>query len=135
VKERIAQDVEEEKIVHLLEEKYVRLDGTIIDVEVIARRFLHLIHMQCKCSSRYFGSQAAEEALKQSEGEIQDSCRAITQHDFINVKGKVVYANKACERALGYTVEELCSPNFDFFSLIAPDTEALWEINSPSHEG
>jgi signal transduction histidine kinase len=39
VKERIAQMMDEEKIVPLLEEKYVRLDGSIIDVEVIATPF------------------------------------------------------------------------------------------------
>ena len=39
VKERISQSLNEEKTVPLLEEKYVRLDGNIIDVEVIATPF------------------------------------------------------------------------------------------------
>jgi PAS domain S-box-containing protein len=36
VKERVAQLVEQGNIVPLLEEKYVRLDGSIVDVEVVA---------------------------------------------------------------------------------------------------
>jgi PAS domain S-box-containing protein len=39
VKERISQMITEEKTVPLLEEKYVRLDGSIIDVEVTATPF------------------------------------------------------------------------------------------------
>ncbi len=39
VKERIAQMVDEEKTVPLMEEKYLRLDGSIIDVDVTAAPF------------------------------------------------------------------------------------------------
>jgi len=122
VKERIVQMVEEEKIVHLLEEKFVRLDGTIIDVEVIATPFSTSdTHAMQVLFQDITDRKQTEEALKQSEAKFRTLAEQSPNMTFINVKGKVVYANKACERALGYTVEELCSPNFDFFSLIASD--------------
>ena len=44
---------------------------------------------------------------------------------FINKKGKIVYANKKCEEVMGYTREEFCSPDFDFLTLIAPESVAV----------
>lgn len=44
---------------------------------------------------------------------------------FINVKGKVVYANKLCEEVLGYTQDELYDPAFNFLQLTAPDYQDL----------
>lgn len=40
---------------------------------------------------------------------------------FINVEGKVVYANQRCEELTGYKVEELTSPDFNFLSITAPE--------------
>jgi len=39
---------------------------------------------------------------------------------FINVKGKIVYANRICEEIIGYSREELYDPNFSFLQLTAP---------------
>lgn len=44
---------------------------------------------------------------------------------FINVKGRVLYANRICEELMGYTREEFYSPNFDFRTLIAPESLEL----------
>ena len=41
---------------------------------------------------------------------------------FINIKGKVVYANSLCESIMEYTKEELYSPDFDFMNLVAPES-------------
>lgn len=40
---------------------------------------------------------------------------------FINVKGRVVYANKVCEEMMGYSREELYAPEFNFLRLTAPE--------------
>ncbi|MFH1719349.1 MAG: PAS domain S-box protein, partial [Planctomycetota bacterium] len=52
---------------------------------------------------------------------------------FINKGGKVVYANKRCEEVMGYTREQLYSPDFDFLSLIAPESQDLIKENLARH--
>ena len=42
---------------------------------------------------------------------------------FINSRGKVVYANKRCEELMGYTREEFYEPDFEFLTLIEPDSQ------------
>jgi PAS domain S-box-containing protein len=64
----------------------------------------------------------AERALRESE----EKFRTVAEHSpnmiFINAKGRVVYANQRCEEVMGYTREEICSPAFDFMTLIAPES-------------
>jgi PAS domain S-box-containing protein len=64
----------------------------------------------------------ASRALRESE----EKFRGVAEHSpnmiFINLKGKVVYANHRCEEVMGYTREEICSPAFDFLTLIAPES-------------
>ncbi|MDG6256516.1 MAG: PAS domain S-box protein [Methanomicrobiaceae archaeon] len=39
----------------------------------------------------------------------------------VNHRGKVVYANRQCEKILGYSQDELCAPSFAFQDLLAPE--------------
>ena len=41
---------------------------------------------------------------------------------FVNVGGRIVYANPRCAEVMGYSVETLTSETFDFQSLIAPES-------------
>jgi PAS domain S-box-containing protein len=52
---------------------------------------------------------------------------------FINRGGSVVYANKKCEEVMGYTREEFLSPDFNFISLIAPESVDLVTANFQRH--
>jgi len=52
---------------------------------------------------------------------------------FINQGGTVVYANQKCEEAMGYTREEFLSPDFDYMSLIAPESVNLVRANFQRH--
>jgi PAS domain S-box-containing protein len=52
---------------------------------------------------------------------------------FINRGGSVVYANKKCTEIMGYTREEFYSEDFDFSSLIAPESLELVKTNFRSH--
>jgi PAS domain S-box-containing protein len=52
---------------------------------------------------------------------------------FINVKGRVVYANRRCEEIMGYTQEEFCSPDFDFRDLIAPESTEKVALSFKEH--
>jgi PAS domain S-box-containing protein len=52
---------------------------------------------------------------------------------FINMRGRVVYANKKCEDIMGYTREEFLAPDFDFMGLIAPESLDLVKANFGRH--
>ena len=52
---------------------------------------------------------------------------------FINKRGRVVYANKRCTEVMGYSREEFYSPDFNFMSLIAPESVALIRSNFKRH--
>lgn len=44
---------------------------------------------------------------------------------FINIEGKVIYANRICEELLGYGREEFYEHGFDFLTIIAPESRDL----------
>ncbi|MBI5663829.1 MAG: PAS domain S-box protein [Nitrospirae bacterium] len=59
--------------------------------------------------------------LSESEEKFRNLAEKSPNMIFINQKGRVVYANQICEEITGYTVERLCSPDFNFLALIAPE--------------
>ncbi len=63
----------------------------------------------------------ALEALWESEEKFRNLAEQSPNMIFINRKGRIVYANEKCEEIMGYTREELYSPDFDFLVLIAPE--------------
>jgi PAS domain S-box-containing protein len=69
-----------------------------------------------------------EETLKESEEKFRNLAEESPNMIFINIRGRIIYANKKCEDVMGYKKEELYLPNFDFLTLIAPDS--LSEITS-----
>jgi PAS domain S-box-containing protein len=62
----------------------------------------------------------AEFALLESEEHFRTLAEKLPTMVFIDQKDKVVYANKKCEEDMGYSREELSSPDFKFASLISP---------------
>jgi PAS domain S-box-containing protein len=64
----------------------------------------------------------AEEKLRESEGKFRNLAEKSPNMIFINKKGRVIYANKRCEEVMGYRREEFYSPDFNFFTLIAPES-------------
>jgi len=75
----------------------------------------------------------AEEALRESEEKFRSLAEQSPNMIFINKKGKVVYANKKCEELLGYKREELCSEDFDFRTLVEPESLSLVSDNFTRH--
>jgi PAS domain S-box-containing protein len=65
----------------------------------------------------------AEEALRESEEKFRSVTEQSPNMIFINKKGKVVYCNKKCEELMGYSQEEFCSLDFDFFDLISEESK------------
>jgi PAS domain S-box-containing protein len=64
----------------------------------------------------------AEESLRESEAKFRSVTEQSANMIFINQKGRVVYCNQKCEAVMGYSREAFCSPEFDFFTLIAPES-------------
>jgi len=64
----------------------------------------------------------AEEASRESEERFRVLAEQSPNMIFVNKMGKVVYANRKCEETIGYRTEELCCPDFDFITLIAPES-------------
>jgi PAS domain S-box-containing protein len=75
----------------------------------------------------------AEEALRESEEKFRSLAEQSPNMIFINRRGKIVYVNNRCEEVMGYTREEFCSPNFDFRTLVTPESLDLINDNFSRH--
>ena len=70
-----------------------------------------------------------EEVLRDSEEKFRNLAEESPNMIFINMGGRVVYANLQCQAFMGYSREELYDPGFDFLSLIAPEYRDLVMAN------
>jgi PAS domain S-box-containing protein len=75
----------------------------------------------------------AENALRESEEKFRSLAEQSPNMIFINKKGRIVYANKKCEEVMGYTREEFYSPDFDFMTMMAPESVDLTRENFARH--
>ena len=77
--------------------------------------------------------EKAQTALRESEGKFRDLAEQSPNMIFINKNGHVVYANKKCTDVMGYGLDELYSPDFDFLSLVNLESRALVTTNFRAH--
>ncbi|UCC40736.1 MAG: PAS domain S-box protein, partial [Candidatus Aminicenantes bacterium] len=75
----------------------------------------------------------AEEKLQKSESKFRNLAEQSPNMIFIKKRGRVVYANKRCEEIMGYKREEFYSPDFDFLTLIAPESIELIKTSFRKH--
>ena len=75
----------------------------------------------------------AEEALRESEEKFRSLADQSPNMIFINKKGRIVYVNQKCEEVMGYNKEEFYSPDFDFLTLIAPESMGLIKESFAKH--
>jgi PAS domain S-box-containing protein len=75
----------------------------------------------------------AQDALLNEEKKFEGLSEHSPNMIFINRSGQVEYANNKCEEVTGYTRDELCSPEFDFQCLIAPESKELVMENFEKH--
>ena len=74
-----------------------------------------------------------EEKLRESEENFRNLAEYSPNMIFINQKGRIVYANKRCEEIMGYTRDEFYSSDFDFFTLISPESIGIVKISFEKH--
>jgi PAS domain S-box-containing protein len=71
--------------------------------------------------------------LRESEEKFRTFSDQSPNMIFINKRGKVVYANSRCEELMGYSRNEILSDDFDFRSIIAPESIPIIEQNFAKH--
>jgi len=87
----------------------------------------------CELFAQAFEKVQTRDYLRESEEKFRNLAEQSPSMIFINKKGRVVYANKKCEEIIGYKREEFYSPDFDFFTLIAPESIDLVKIAFSKH--
>lgn len=118
--ERIRRIIEERKIVPPLEEKFIKLDKTVIDVEVTAAPITYKDKPAVQVIIRDIsGRKRVEEALRQSEEKYRMLIDNIQDGVFIIQDSKVQFANEAFARIVGYAMDEIIGK--DIRELIAPE--------------
>jgi PAS domain S-box-containing protein len=75
-----------------------------------------------------------EMALLESEEKFRNLAEESPNMIFINHRGQVVYANKACEKYTKYKIDELYDDKFNFLSLIHQDDIQLVKENFIKHQ-
>jgi len=91
------------------------IGGIIIYTEVITER------------------KQVEEKLRDSETRFRILTEQSPNMVFINQRGKVVYVNDRCLEMMGYSKDEFCSHDFNFLSLIAPESLKQAESSFKKH--
>jgi len=75
----------------------------------------------------------AQLALIESEEKFRNLAEQSPNMIFINVDGRIVYANKKCEEMMGYSRKEFYSSDFDFRSIIIPESQPVINENFQKH--
>jgi len=118
--ERIQLMTEKGKNVSPIEQKFIKLDGSVIDVEVISMPFAYHGKPGIQVIIRDITDhKMAEEALKQSEEKYRMLIDNIQDGVFIIQDDKIQFANEAFARIGGYTAQEVIGKEFREF--ISPE--------------
>lgn len=119
--ERIRQTQEEGAAADLLEEKFVRLDGQVIDVEVAGLATVYEGNAATQVVVRDITARKqAEEALRESEEKYRDLVEHINDVIFMqNEYGVLTYISPVVEQRSGFRPEEIIGRPFTEF--IHPD--------------
>ena len=116
--------------------RIVRPDGTIRwiwDRGVLIRNEFDEVIRVAGVAEDVTECKRTEEALRESEEKFRSLAEQSPNMIFINKKGKIVYANKKSEEVMGYKREELYSPDFDFRTLVTPESMDLINDNLARH--
>ncbi len=126
VKERIQQMKEERKDVPLIEEKFVRLDGSVIDVEVAATPFIHQGKHGMQVIVRDITERKQiEEILRERERSyrtLSENLPGIVYRVFLRENNMIQFFNNIVQQMTGYSIGELTrSEVCSLDPLILPD--------------
>jgi single-stranded-DNA-specific exonuclease len=100
-----------------------KLDAVSVDKKTVERKLF----------KETIERKRTEDKLQESEEKFRNLSENSPNMIFINKRGRVGYANKKCEELMGYKREEFYSPDFDFFTLIAPECRDLIKKSFSKH--
>ncbi len=78
-------------------------------------------------------SKRAAETVRESEQKFRSIAECLPNMIFIHRKGRVVYINQKCEEITGYKRKEFYSPDFNFLTLIAKESQNLIKSSYKKH--
>ncbi|MEK7236196.1 MAG: PAS domain S-box protein [Nitrospirota bacterium] len=109
VRVRLQQLVEGRETVPLVEEKIVRLDGRVVDVETSAARFIDHEGMGIQVVLRDISDRKRAEQTLQKERDFIDAVleTAGALVIVLDRDGRILRFNRACEQTTGYSSEEV----------------------------
>lgn len=111
-----------------------RKDGTVFPVEISAGTFTFKERDLIFSIFRDITERKqSEQALQDSEHKFRGLADQSPNMIFINIDGQIVYVNKKCEEMMEYSRDELCSPDFDFLTLMAPKHQQQTMNNFKKH--
>ena len=104
VRGRMRQLKEENTEVPIIEEKYLRLDGTPFDVEVVATPFVYQNEPAVQVIARDIaGRKLVEEALQESKEKISQILNSTAEGIYgLDLNGNCTFCNPSGLRILGY---------------------------------
>ena len=113
VLERLRRIREEGERVELIEEKFIRLDGQPVDVEVAAAPITYEGEQAVQIVVRDITERKRTEEEKLQLGQHIELLLASTDEGIfgLDLRGRCTFANRAAARMLGYEPEELLSKN------------------------
>lgn len=135
VKERVVSSYENKEHAELLEEKLLRLDGTIIYAETLSNPLTYNGKPATMAIVRDITERRKiERALQESEEKFR--LLAETSGDMItihNAEGDYLYASPACQRLLQYEMDDILGKSAYLF-IHPDDQEAVREVSLTLHD-
>ena len=109
VKSRIREAIQNRKRAPLLEEKFIRLDGRVIDVEVVAAPIIHEGRPAVQVIFHDITERKrAEEELRHLKEFHENLVTNVTEGILVlDPEGRITFVNPAMARMLGYTPQEM----------------------------
>ena len=109
VRARIQELIEGRETVPLVEEKILRLDGRVVDVEISAARFIDYEGIGIQVVLRDIGERKRISRTLQKERDfiaaVMETAGALVV--VLNRDGRILRFNRACEETTGYSTEEV----------------------------
>jgi PAS domain S-box-containing protein len=83
---------------------------------------ISILHVVAQIFANALERKRVEETAKESEEKFKSLAEKSPNMIFINKGGEIEYVNEACEAVMGYKRKELYAPDFNFMTLIAPES-------------